>query len=199
MDRIGILGGTFNPIHVGHLILAENAYEQYNLDQVWLMPSGMPPHKPKQGIASAEIRSAMVKLSITGNRHLKYSGFELERSGYIYTAETLGLLKEKYPDTEFYFIIGEDSLENFHKWHMPEQIVRLAEILVAVRSDGHNISEKVNEFNNVFKCNAKTLSMPFIGISSSDIRKRVAGGASIKYMVTDDVERYIYNNGLYKS
>lgn len=198
MDRIGILGGTFNPIHIGHLILAENAYEQYSLDKIWIMPSGMPPHKSDLDVVSAEVRSAMVKLSIAGNRHLKYSGFELERSGYIYTVETLKLLKDKYPDTEFNFIIGEDSLDTFNKWRMPEEIVKLAKILVAVRSNGQNITEKVNKFNDVFKCDAKILNTPFIDISSNNIRKRVAEGKSIKYMVTADVERYIYNNGLYQ-
>ncbi|MBD5136454.1 MAG: nicotinate (nicotinamide) nucleotide adenylyltransferase [Lachnospiraceae bacterium] len=198
MDRIGILGGTFNPIHIGHLILAENAYEQYSLDKVWIMPSGMPPHKSDLDVVSAEVRSAMVKLSIAGNRHLKYSGFELERSGYIYTVETLKLLKDKYPDTEFNFIIGEDSLDTFDKWRMPEEIVKLAKILVAVRSNEQNITEKVNKFNDFFKCDAKILNTPFIDISSNNIRKRVAEGKSIKYMVTADVERYIYNNGLYQ-
>lgn len=199
MDRIGILGGTFNPIHIGHLILAENAYEQYGLDKVWIMPSGMPPHKSDLDVVSAEVRSAMVKLSIAGNRHLKYSGFELERSGYIYTVETLKLLKDKYPDTEFNFIIGEDSLDTFDKWRMPEEIVKLTKILVAIRSNEQNITEKVNKFNDVFKCDAGILNTPFIDISSGNIRKRIATGKSIKYMVTADVERYIYNNGLYKS
>lgn len=199
MDRIGILGGTFNPIHIGHLILAENAYEQYNLDKVWIMPSGMPPHKSHSDIATAEIRSAMVKLSIMGNRHLEFSGVELEREGFIYTFETLQLLNDKYPDTQFSFIIGEDSLDTFDKWRMPEKIVKLADILVAVRSDKNDIKDKVSRFNDTFKCDAKILNTPYIGISSRDIRKRVAEGRSIKYMVTADAEQYIYNNGLYKS
>ncbi len=198
MNRIGILGGTFDPIHIGHLILAENAYEQYSLDRVFIMPSGRPPHKSDRDISPAEVRSAMVKLSITGNRHLNYSGFELERSGYIYTVDTLRLLNQEYQDTMFYFILGEDSLDSFHKWHMPEEIVKLAQILVAVRSEGQDIKEKVDKFNSDFNCNARILNTPFMNISSSDIRNRVADKRSIKYMVTGDVEKYIYNNGLYR-
>lgn len=197
MNKIGILGGTFDPIHIGHLILAENAYEQFGLDKMWIMPSGMPPHKSAVNVTPAEVRSAMVKLSIAGNRHLKYSGFELERDGYIYTVDTLRLLKDEYPDTEFWFIIGEDSMDNFDKWRMPKEIVKLAKILVAVRSRGQCVTDKLQRFNSTFGCEAQLLDTPFIDISSSDIRNRVADDKSIRYMVTGDVEQYIYNNGLY--
>lgn len=198
MKRIGILGGTFDPMHIGHLILAENAYEQYDMDEIWIMPSGRPPHKSDVNVTSAETRSAIIKLSIAENRHLKYSGFELERDGYIYTVDTLRLLKEKYPDAEFYFIMGEDSMDTFDRWRMPEEIVKLAQIVVAIRSKKTDVADKVERFNHAFRCNAQILNTPYIDISSSGIRRRVAEGSSIKYMVVQDVEHYIYKNGLYR-
>lgn len=198
MKKIGILGGTFDPIHMGHLIIAENAFEQLSLDEVLIMPSGKPPHKSDKNVLSIDKRSAMIKLSVAGNSHLNYSSFEVDRAGYVYTVDTLRLLHDKYESIEIYFIVGEDSIDTFCNWRLPEEIVKLAQIVVAVRSDSEDIDSKIEDFDERFNCKALLLRTPYIGISSSEIRDRIKNGMTIKYMVADDVEKYIYTNGLYR-
>ena len=120
--KIGIMGGPFDPIHVGHLILGEKAYEQLGLDRVWFMPSGNPPHKRnRKGQASNEQRVSMVKKAIAGNPHFELSLIEMNEDGYTYTYRTLERLKEENPDTDYYFIIGADSLYDFATWKKPER------------------------------------------------------------------------------
>ena len=199
MNRVGILGGTFDPVHMGHLIIAENAYEQYGLDEVWLMPSGMPPHKSGRNVTASDDRMNMVSIAIAENPHFKLSDFELKRTGYIYTADTLRLLSNEYKDTKFFFIIGEDSLDNFDTWKTPEEIVKFCTILVASRSESHELKGKVSDFQKKYKCEAGILVTPFLDISSSDIRDRVSTDKTIRYMVIPEVEKYIYDNHLYKS
>ena len=132
--KIGIMGGTFDPIHVGHLILGEKAYEQLGLDRVWFMPSGNPPHKRnRQGQASNEQRISMVKKAIAGNPHFELSLIEMNEDGYTYTYRTLERLKEQNPDTDYYFIIGADSLYDFATWKKPERICGACTIVVAAR------------------------------------------------------------------
>lgn len=196
-NRVGILGGTFDPIHIGHLIIAENAYEQYDLDEVWFMPSGMPPHKSDRDVTPSEKRSDMVRLAIKENKHFKCSELEMKREGPIYTVDTLKILHERYTETEFYFIIGEDSLDDFEKWREPCEIVKYATILVATRSENKFLREKVSFFREKFKCNADIIVTPYIDVSSSDIRNRVLKQETIKYMVISDVEKYIHEEGLY--
>ncbi len=197
MNKIGIFGGTFNPVHIGHMIMAENFYEQFELDEVWMMPSGNPPHKIGEKIQTGTVRCEMLRLAIGENLHIKCTDFELKREGLIYTADTLKLLREKYSSDKFYFLLGEDSLDSFGNWYHPERIVKLADIVVAVRSNGINIEEKLDMFKKTFNCQVSVLSVPFIGVSSSDIRERSRNGATIKYMVNESVEKFIYDNNLY--
>lgn len=197
--KVGILGGTFDPIHLGHLILAENAYSSFDLDVVLIMPSGNPPHKNSCDIISKEHRNFMVQLAIDDNRHFKISLFEQERAGLIYTADTLKLLKENNKDCDYYFIVGGDSLISMEKWYRPERIFANAVILAAVRDNvDDEVMKKQADFYTIkYNADIRILKLPAIEISSSVIRDRVKAGKSIKYMVPKDVERYIYNNRLY--
>ena len=133
MKRIGILGGTFNPIHLAHIMLAETAYARLGLDKVFIMPSNNPPHKKIEGLASDEDRAEMVRLAVEGHEHLEFSDFELKREGITYTSDTLKLLCEENPDTRYYFIIGADSLFKFDSWHEPAAILRRCALVCSGR------------------------------------------------------------------
>lgn len=121
MKKIGIMGGTFNPIHNAHLMMAQAAYEQYELDEVWFMPSKNPPHKSQSEIVSEEHRSRMVQFAIDDSKHFLFSDIELKRQGTTYTCETLAQCVEEFSDTRFYFILGGDSLCHFEQWYHPEK------------------------------------------------------------------------------
>lgn len=198
--KIGIMGGTFDPIHIGHLMLAEQAYDKFDLDKVLIMPTGNPPHKDNAVSVPTKHRVQMARLAIENNKHFELSLVEVERSGYTYTYETLENLKKENPDVEYYFIIGADSLLDFDKWREPNKICEDATILVATR---YNLSSKelkrqIEEVSNKYNAKIYSLETPNIDISSKLIRALVSTGKSIKYYVTSDVERYIYKNNLYK-
>lgn len=183
--RIGILGGTFDPIHIGHLILGETGREQLSLDRVLFMPAGLQWRKAAREIASAEHRLAMVRLAIAGNPAFEASTIEVDRAGPSYTADTLEELHSREPEAELFFIVGRDALEDIPNWVRPERIRELATLAVAAR-DGDAAGE-----------GAVHLRMPVIGINATDIRQRVAAGQSICYRVPPAVEAYIRDNRLY--
>ena len=132
--RIGIMGGTFDPIHIGHLILGETAYEQFHLDQVLFMPAGNPPHKRnRSNRATDEQRTEMVKIAIASNPHFALSLEEMNQDGFTYTYRTLERLKRQNPDTDYFFIMGADSLYEFEKWREPGRILAACTVLVATR------------------------------------------------------------------
>jgi nicotinate-nucleotide adenylyltransferase len=185
--RLGILGGTFDPIHLGHLILGEVAREELALDQVFFVPTGVQWRKAAREIAPAEHRVAMARLAIAGNPAFVLSTVEVDRPGPSYTADTLEQLRGTYPDAEMFFIVGRDALEDMPNWVRPERIRELATIAVAARC-GAAPSQ-----------GAEWLSMPAIGISATDIRERVAAGRSIRYLVPPAVETYIREHSLYKN
>ena len=199
-NRIGILGGTFNPIHKGHLMLALSAYEQYNLDTVWIMVSPTPPHKADSDILDINRRIDMIKLAICdyGDK-LEFSDYELKRDGYIYTAVTLTLLKNEYPDNEFYFIMGGDSLRNIEKWYMPQVIMEKAVILAAIRNDMdfNAISEHISYLKRKFGADVHPLKTENIPISSTIIRNNIKNNISVTDMLPFKVEEYIKYNRLY--
>lgn len=197
--KVGILGGTFDPVHIGHLFLAESAYCQFGLDTVLIMPTGNPPHKTDKDITDKMHRNRMIQLAIEDNGHFKLSTFEQERKGFIYTSDTLTLLCENNPDCEYYFIVGGDSLSYMDKWHRPDIIFAHATILAAIRDniDIQTIKSKADDLEKQFGAKIEFLHTPEIGVSSSMIRERVINGESIRYFVPKDVEKYIYNNGLY--
>ncbi len=196
---MGILGGTFDPIHTGHLILAEEACEAFSLDYVLLMPNGNPPHKAGQVQATMEQRTRMAELAVADNPHLRVSDFEKTPQDYHYTYETLEFLTAKHPDTDFYFILGADSLMLFHTWKEPQRICDCCAILAAVR-DGMRpleLESWIEALNKRFGARIYPLSTTNIDISSNMIREKVQCGRSIRYYVPASVEAYIYREGLY--
>ena len=199
--KTGILGGTFNPIHIGHLIIAQKAKETYNLDKVLFMPSKTPPHKDVNKIAPDFIRKEMVLAAIEGNPGFEFSDVELTREGIIYTADTLKYLTELYPNDDFYFIMGADSLLAIESWHEPERIFSLCSIIVADRNDKLNeMNEKKIYLQNKYeKCDLLFLDCPMIDISSTYIRNAILKMKSIKYFVPPKVEDIIKRNNLYTS
>ena len=198
--KVGILGGTFDPIHTGHLILAEEACEAFSLDYVLIMPNGNPPHKAGQVHASMAQRTRMAELAVADNPHLRVSDFERTPQDYHYTYETLEFLTEKNPDTDYYFILGADSLMLFHTWKEPQRICDRCVILAAVR-DGMRpleLESWIEALNKRFGARIYPLSTTNIDISSNMIREKVQNRRSIRYYVPAPVEAYIYTEGLYQ-
>lgn len=194
------MGGSFNPIHNAHLILAECSYEQFDLDKIYFMPSKNPPHKLDKALASPQHRSNMIKQAISNNPNFEFSDFELIRQGTTYTAETLELLKEKYKDTDFYFILGEDSLLSIEKWRNPQVIFDLAYIIIGPRKtcNKENIYRHIDHLEDKFKApKILVLDSPLFEISSNLIRNNIKKGKSIKYYVPKEVDQYIYKENLY--
>ena len=201
IQKIGIMGGTFDPIHIGHLILGETAYEQFGLDQVLFMPAGNPPHKQhREGRASDEQRVEMVRLAIAGNPHFTLSLEEMNAEGYSYTYRTLERLKAANPRTAYYFIIGADSLFDFQGWKEPERISRACTIVAATRNQVSPalINEKLLELNSMFDGKFLKLDSLNMDVSSKELRKWVKEGRTIRYYVPDPVAEYLYENRIYR-
>ncbi len=193
--KIGIFGGTFNPPHIGHLIVAEYIREEAKLDKVIFIPCSTPPHKQDKNylsrIASPEHRFEMVKIAIKGNPYFEVSDIEIKRGGISYTIDTINQLIEKFKNDEFYLLIGADQFKEFHTWRSPYEIVKKVKLIVFNRP---NYIIPDTEFSKF----AEFITVPNIEISASSIRKRIKDGKSIKYLVPDEVEKYIYANGLYR-
>ncbi len=201
MKKIGIMGGTFNPIHYGHLFLAENAYEQLGLDQILFMPSKNPPHKPKPEAITDQQRVDMINLAIGDNPHFALSTLELERDGYTYTADTLRLLTEEQDEIRYYFIVGADSLFMMHRWYQPQVIFDLCTVVAAGRDhvDDGKLIEQAGFLKEQYHGDIRLVKMPTIQIASEDIRGRIAQNMTIRYYVPDRVAEYIDQNRLYHS
>ncbi|MDD3174132.1 MAG: nicotinate-nucleotide adenylyltransferase [Herbinix sp.] len=199
MNKIGIMGGTFNPIHCGHLFLAENAYEQAGLDKILFMPSKNPPHKIKPVNIMDQQRVDMINLAIQNNPHFELSEMELNREGLTYTADTLTLLTEKYPQIEYNFIVGTDSLFMMQNWKQPQIIFDHCIVIVAGRdnADEKHIRQHIEYLENTFQARIQYIEMPMIQIASADIRDRIASGKTIRYYMPDAVIEYITKNKLY--
>ena len=198
-NKIGIMGGTFNPIHIGHLILAEMAYEQFGLDKVIFMPNSQPPHKLDEEIEEDICRVAMVELAIQDNPHFALSLFEINRQGINYTANTLTELAKEYPDTVFYFILGGDSIANIEKWRNPATIMKLCHLVACIRDDvdEEELEKQIQYLNEKYETEVYKLDIPMMDISSTLVRERKANGESIKYLVPDSVVHYIEKHNLY--
>ena len=199
--RIGIFGGTFDPIHQAHLTLGEIAYRQFGLDEIWFMPSKQPPHKLDKPVSPVEHRFAMVRLATADTPYFQCSGFELGLPGKSYTANTLTTLNQLYPDAQFYFIMGGDSLFALEEWHKPEVVLKQAVILAAVREDHDTaqMQEQIDYLSEKYEADIRLLYMPRMEVSSSDIRRRIRQRKSIEDMVCEPVMRYIRDHKLYIS
>ena len=200
MRRIGIVGGTFNPIHMGHLLLAEWAREEAALDEIWLIPSGISYMKKAQEVASAEDRLRMTELAAEGNEHFRCLDLEVKRDGYTYSYETLEELNRTYPEDEFYFILGADCLFTLEKWKFPERILSCCTLIAAVRDETSlkELSEKKEELERRFGGKILLMSFVRLSLSSTEIRRRVREGRSIRYMTPDNVLSYMEEKGLYR-
>lgn len=199
--KVGIMGGTFDPIHTGHLILGESAYEQFSLDEVLFMPSGNPPHKRNRaGGASNEQRTEMVRLAVSDNPHFSLSLEEMHEKGYIYTSRTLERLNAANPDTRYYFIMGADSLLQFDSWFEPQQICDRCHIVAAVRDhlSCEETEEAIRHIRDKYHAEADRLETPNIDISSTEIREWVSEGRSCRYYLPEKVKLYIEETGLYR-
>lgn len=200
MSKIGIMGGTFDPIHLAHIRMARCAMTQKKLDQIWFMPSKIPPHKKDQKISSEQVRSTLVRLAIQDEKGFLFSDFELLRQETTYTARTLKLLQAEYPEEEFYFILGGDSLFQFEHWYKPEEIMKRAVILAVSRNGvlSDKMQEQAAYLSEKFNGKVELVQMEEISISSSEIRKKIAKGESIKEYVPYRVYEYIMKNHCYR-
>lgn len=201
--RVGILGGTFDPVHYAHLVIAEEVYAALDLAEMVFVPAGQPPHKPGRLVAAAQHRLAMLELAIAGNRHFSISRVDLERTGPSYTVETLHLLRQQWGEqTALYFLIGWDSLEEFLTWRDPAGILEQLAYLVAVRRPGY---AEEGGYRTSLEARLPGITQrllvvpaPQLEISSTDLRERVAQGRPIKYQLPEQVEQYIEQHNLYQ-
>ena len=195
------MGGTFDPIHMGHLILGEQSYEQLHLDKVLFMPSGNPPHKRnRDGRASDCQRVEMVRLAIEDNPHFELSLTEMHETGYTYTYRTLEELNKQNPDTDYYFIIGADSLFAFEEWKEPGRICKACTLVVAVRNhtSSDELNREIKRLSEKYEGNFARLDTMNIDVSSHQIRQWISDEKSLKYYVPDKVISYMRENGIYR-
>lgn len=199
MRKIGVMGGTFDPIHLGHLMLAEWAIDAVGLDQVWIIPTGQSYMKTDRHILPGSERLHMAELAVEGNDKLKCLDIEIERGGYTYSYETMEQLKSLYPEDCFFFIEGADCLYSMENWKYPERLLACCTILAAVRGDADLQELKVKKTELLKRFGGDIQLMPFLqmSISSTEIRERIKQRKSVRYMVPDKVLMYILEKGFY--
>jgi nicotinate-nucleotide adenylyltransferase len=200
--RLGILGGSFNPVHYGHLLLAEWCREAAALDRVWLTPAATAPHKRSGAPLPGELRAAMIERAIAGNPALELCRMELERGGVSYTADTLRELTREMPDAELFLLMGADMLADLPNWREPEAICRLATPLVVRRrgfpAPDYDVLRELVSAARLAYFRQHQIDMPVVELSSTAIRRRVAAGQSIRYQTPDAVAELIARRGLYR-
>ena len=199
--RLGVFGGSFDPVHIGHLLLAETCREQCRLDQVWFLPAAVAPHKQGKGTAPAKHRLAMLELALAGHAAMIVSALEIDRGGISYTVDTLREIRRSQPAAELFLLMGADSLPELPSWYQADEICRLA-LPVVVRRPGapepdFGVLADLATAERLQEIRARQLESPQIDVSSSEIRQRVSAGRSIRYQVPRAVEKYIETNGLY--
>lgn len=197
--HVGILGGTFNPPHIGHLVMAQEAREQLGLDRVVLMPVAVPPHKEADGDPGADVRLELTRLAAMGEEGVEVSTAEIDRGGASFTVDTLGELHERYPEQELTFIVGADMAHSLPAWREPERILELARLAVAEREGiaRDDIAERLAPLHDGGR--VTFFDMPRIDVSSSDIRRRVAEGRPVRHLVPDAVAQAIVDRDLYRT
>ncbi|RHV88019.1 nicotinate-nucleotide adenylyltransferase [Clostridium sp. OF09-36] len=202
MAKIGIMGGTFDPIHNAHLMLGRQALKEYHLDEIWFMPSHNPPHKTDHRVTGTKDRCEMVKLAIAGEPRFRFSDFEISRAGNTYTAQTLKLLKEAYPKHTFFFIVGADSLYHIESWYHPEEVMHQVTILAAGREcedASCTLEEQAAYLIKKYGAAIFLLHSDTMEVSSQELREREMNGGRIHNLVPENVERYIEEHGLYQN
>lgn len=198
MKRVGIIGGTFNPIHLAHLYIAYESKDQLSLDKVIFIPTGSPPHKDNRGVIRASLRYSMVEKAIASYDGFEISDYEIQKIGYSYTHETLK--KFKTNDCELFFITGADCLMDIEKWKYPEKILELCTFVVFTRSgyDNMKLQEQKKNIEKKYNTNIKFLDIIDLEISSSMIRERIKEDKRIDFFVPKDVLDFIIEKNLYK-
>lgn len=191
--KVGIMGGTFDPIHIGHMLAAEAARDVYRLDEVWFMPSHIPPHKQKAGV-TGRMRLEMTAEAVCGHPFFRTLDFEVERGGVSYTVDTMTELRQIYPHIQFTFIVGADMVNYLPKWHRIDELAGMLDF-IGVNRPGSDLD--VGRLPAFLQDVVKIADMPLVDISSSMIRRRAAAGESIRYMVPDPVYDYIVRSGIY--
>ena len=199
MLRIGVLGGTFDPIHYGHLAAAEEARVKLNLGKVLFAVAGLPPHKLDEEVTPVEHRVAMVRLGIASNPHFEISLVDVDRPGPSYTVDTISILQEQWgQNVEFFFVMGLDSLVEVPAWHQPQRLIQLCHLVAVARPGFEADMSQLEAAVPGISCRMDIISMPEVDISSSDLQLRVREGLPIRYQVPEEVERYIREQELYQ-
>lgn len=198
--KLGIFGGTFDPIHIGHLVVAEEAREQLSLDEVVFVPAGKPWFKSDMPVTDAKHRLAMVELSVASNPAFLTSDVEMVRSGPSYTVDTLEVFNEKLGDTaELFVLLGADALGELERWHEPRRILELATVVGVTRPSYRSVDlEHLARSLGSADDRLKLLEGPLIEVSGTDVRRRIQEGRSIRYLVPEPVEAYIEEHNLYR-
>jgi len=191
--KIGIMGGTFDPIHMGHLLAAEAARDSHALDEIWFMPSHVPPHKPSAG-ATGQQRLEMTELAVKQATQYEVLGIEMELGGVSYTIDTMRELWRRFPEHEFYFIIGADMVNYLPKW---EEIEELASKMTFIGVGRPGFQLHLDDLPDALQGRVLLAEMPLVDISSTAIRRRLAKGHSVRFMIPDAVHQYIVRSGLY--
>ena len=208
-ERIGVIGGTFDPVHYGHLVIAEEVRDALELEKIVFVPTGLPPHKPDRVVTAPEHRVAMLELAIADNPHFSLSRVDVDRAGPSYSVETLRLLRLQWEAeaapaerVAIYFVIGWDSLEYLLTWHDPGGLLEYLDHLVAVKRPRYNEDQVYLDAIEArlpgLKQRLLVVPAPQLDISSTDLRERVAQGRPIKYQLPESVEQYIVQYGLYR-
>lgn len=199
--RFAIMGGTFDPIHFGHLAAAEEVRQKLHCDKVIFIPSGNPPHKKGRILTDAALRYAMTSMAVISNPKFEVSSIEINRIGYTYTLDTVKQLTDNYgSDVELLFITGADAILEVETWYKADELLKLCSFVAVTRPgyDRSKLEQKIQYLQSKYDSVIFSIDVPGLNISSTDIRQRVIEGSSIKYLVPEAVEQYIYDNGLYK-
>lgn len=190
---IGLFGGSFNPPHIAHLIVAEIVRDQFTLDEVWWIPNASPPHKRNRNLVEVEHRMEMTRLAVESNPNFRVSDVEVKREGVSYTVDTIRTLQETHPKTDFGLIIGSDSLDYFAEWHEPDEILDRVPLIVYKRPGALESVALPRYANRV-----RYVAAPMMEVSGTEIRARCRKGRSIRYLVPESVRTYIEARGLYR-
>ncbi len=190
---IGLFGGSFNPPHVAHLIVAEVVRDQFDLAEVWWIPNATPPHKPEDELVAVEHRLAMTRRVVESNPAFRVCDLEVQREGVSYTVETVRVLQDQHPDTDFALIIGSDSLDHFAEWHRPDEIDERVPLIVYKRPGAIESVAEPRFANHV-----RYVAAPVMEVSGTEVRARRRAGRSIRYLVPEAVRTYIETYDLYQ-
>jgi len=202
INKIGIMGGTFDPIHIGHLFIAEETLERLNLDKILFIPAGVSPHKINSKTTAPQHRFLMTAIAVNSNERFYLSSIEIERQGPSFTIDTMRALRELYPkNIELFFITGGDTFIDLETWKDYDLLLELVSFVVFTRAgyDNELLDKKIQHFREGYRANITKICIPLLEVSSTDIRERVKQGRTVKYLIPEGVEEYISKHRLYQN